>query len=224
MSTTGRCGTGPSRSTSACTWRPYSSCCWWAVQLPRPPGTVVSGQAAGLGMVLFWSTRVAGAAALVLMALGSLALLVRRLGDRALREFSSPADLFNLVFFAATAAVALAAFAVADLNFDGLRGYMQGLITFQFAEASVHPLIAAEIVMGAVLLAYIPLTHMSHFFTKFFTTTTFVGKIGPNMVGSAIEAKLQKQLSMKVDWSAPHINGGGTKTWVDVATEEVAKK
>ncbi len=77
----------------------------------------------------------------------------------------------------------------------------------------------AEVVMGSLLVAYIPLTHMSHFFTKWFMYHDIRWSDEPNVVrGGPIERKLLKSLNYPVSWSAAHIGGDGKKNWVDVAT------
>ncbi|MFH0899401.1 MAG: respiratory nitrate reductase subunit gamma [Pseudomonadota bacterium] len=179
--------------------------------------------AQGFGALIYWLTIVFGAAGLVLALIGALALLLRRLGDPALRCHSSAADFFNLVFFLVTAAVALLAFVVVDGDFAHLRGFVQQLATFD-TTASLPPLVTVEVLLAAALLAYIPATHMSHFFTKWFMYHDVRWDDRVNEVGSELEGQIKVQLAYQVSWSASHINGGGKKTWVDVATEEVSKQ
>ena len=35
--------------------------------------------------------------------------------------------------------------------------------------------------------------------------------------------RINRQLSYRVAWNAVHIQGGGKKTWVEVATQDVTK-
>ena len=70
-------------------------------------------------------------------------------------------------FFFAAAVLGLVTFATVDRDFASLRLFVHALLTLQPAGA-MPALVAAEIVVGSVLVAYIPLTHMSHFFTKWF--------------------------------------------------------
>jgi hypothetical protein len=64
---------------------------------------------------------------------------------------------------------------------------------------------------------------MSHFIGKYFAYHAIRWNDAPNLRGSPEEKTIQALLSQKVSWAAPHIQGGGTKTWVDVATEEPKK-
>jgi nitrate reductase gamma subunit len=186
-------------------------------------GVVVSPHGGVVGVTVHWLTVGLGYGGTGLCCLGALLLLARRLGDPVLRGYSAAADLWNLVFFVLAAGVSLVAFALVDRDLSLLRAYTQQVVTFKLS-GEVPPLLAVAIVMASAVVAYVPTTHMSHFFTKWFMYHDIRWNDTPNVVGSKLEKKIQEQLAYKVDWAAPHIQGGGTKTWVDVATEEVAKK
>lgn len=171
-------------------------------------------------------TYVVGFVGLGLCLIGSLALLARRMFDVDYAEYTKRGDYFNLAFFVVTVVVALGAHAVGDTDFSVLRGYVTQLVTFDFAGAnaggtSLMSLTGLEIVLGCLLFAYIPLTHMSHFFTKWFMYHDIRWSDEPNFKGSKIEKKIQEALAYPVSWSAPHIRGDGKKNWVDVATSGV---
>jgi nitrate reductase gamma subunit len=163
-----------------------------------------------------------GVAGMILLGVGAVGLLLRRLTDPALRTHSAPADFFNLILFVVAAGLGLATFATVDRDFSILREFVAGALTWG-PTFELPTLVAAEIVVAAALVAYIPLTHMSHFFTKWFTYHDVRWNDEVNRVGGALEAAIGKQLGHKVSWSAPHIAGEGKKTWVDVATQEVGK-
>jgi nitrate reductase gamma subunit len=186
-------------------------------------GRPVTAGAGGLGAALYWLTPVAAVAGLALALSGAVGLLFRRLGDPALREHSSSGDFFNLLFFIATAAVGLLAILVEDRDLGGMRALAQGALTFH-PVGDVPALSIVAAVLSCALFAYIPTTHMAHFFAKWFMYHDVRWDDEVNEVGSRLEQRIQRQLTYRVDWSAPHIAGGGRKTWADVATEEVAKK
>ena len=81
-----------------------------------------------------------------------------------------------------------------------------------------------ELVLTVLLIAYIPMTHMSHFFLKWFTWHQIRWDDEPNKVGSKIEKKIMEQVQYPVSWSAPHINADGKKNWVDIATEDLPEE
>ena len=175
-----------------------------------------------VGPVLQTATTLAGVAGMVLLGLGAFALLLRRLKDPALRAHSAPADFANLIFFFGAASLGLVTFVVVDRDFSILRGFVATALTWG-SGFDMPALVVAEIVVASALFAYIPLTHMSHFFTKWFMYHDIRWNDEVNRVGSPLEAAIGRQLAHKVSWNAPHIRGDGKKTWVDVATEEVGK-
>jgi nitrate reductase gamma subunit len=186
-------------------------------------GLAIGADATATGAALHWATKIAGVGGLALLLLGALALLWRRISDPALRVYSAPADYLNLSLFIALAVLGLAAL-TQDPDFVQLRSFMQALLTGQF-DAPIPPLIVtAEIALASVVLAYIPATHMAHFFTKWFMYHGIRWDDRANVVGSALERRIVTQLGYKVDWAADHIRGLGRKTWVDVATEKQEKK
>ena len=179
------------------------------------------------GMVwsgLYHLTYIVGFLGLGLGLIGAVALLARRMFEPDYAEYTKKSDYFNLAFFVVALVVALVAHVGVDPSFGALRVYMALLVTFDFSSAgaaSFSGLTAAEIVLGCVLLAYIPLTHMSHFFTKWFMYHDVRWSDEPNLPGGKIEAQVNEMLQYPVSWSAPHIRGDGKKTWVDVATSGV---
>lgn len=183
-------------------------------------GMDVGPDGGAVGQVIHYLTLALGYTGLVLALIGSLALLVRRAFNADYREYTTGADFFNLVFFIAALVVALASRFTADLHFEGLRGFFQGLLTLNgSAIPQLGMLQSLEIVLASLLAAYIPLTHMSHFFTKWFTYHDVRWSDEPNLEGSGFDEKIAKQLESTVGWSAPHIAGDGRKkNWIDVVT------
>jgi nitrate reductase gamma subunit len=184
--------------------------------------------AGSLGTVLDYGILICGAVGLCLGILGAIGLLVHRLSDPALRDYSSPADYFNLVFFVVAFGIALLSFVLVDNGFSQATAFCAGLVTFSFARLSPATgleayLPAAAAVLLSLLVAYIPLTHMSHFIGKYFAYHAIRWNDTPNMPGGPQEAQIQEVLSQKVTWAASHINSEGKKNWVDLATESFKK-
>ncbi len=190
-------------------------------------GMSVTADGGLLGKALYHVTYLVGYAGLGLGLIGAVALLATRTFDVDYREYTKKADFFNLMFFVVSLVVALAAHALADPYFVDLRSFFAQLVTFGFADvepASVTALTAVEVVLGTLLVAYIPMTHMSHFFTKWFMYHDIRWSDEPNLVGGKIERQVGEVLQYPVSWSAPHIRGDGKKTWVDVATSGVEEE
>ena len=192
-------------------------------------GGDVSPNAGLLGSGLYHLTYVVGYAGLGLGLTGSIALLVRRTLDADYREYTKKGDYFNLVFFIVTMSVALLAHLTQDPSFSALRTFSAQMITLDLSSIGTtigagSQLLVLEIVLACLLIAYIPLTHMSHFFTKYFMYHDIRWSDEPSFKGGKIERRVTEVLRYPVSWSAPHIRGDGKKTWVDVATSGVEEK
>jgi nitrate reductase gamma subunit len=183
-------------------------------------GVDVSPEGALLGRTVYHLTYIVGWAGFVLALLGSIALMVRRTFDVAYREYTKQSDFFNLLLFIVTFAIGIAAHASGDVFFVQLRAYFENLVAFNFS-FNGGPLLGAEIVLASLLVAYIPLTHMSHFFTKWFMYHDIRWSDEPLFRGGKIEERVGKVMQYPVSWAAPHIRGDGKKNWVDVATSSV---
>jgi len=184
---------------------------------------VLNGVQVGVGnsglilSFLLLVVTIVGAAGGVLGLFGALYLLQKRIFDPALRMYANPGTYFNLALLAAIFASALTLFAT-DLNApQRLVSLHTGLLTggnlpFLTAAMQWH--------LGFCLFfaAYLPLTHMSHLFTKYFLYHDIRWEDTPNTPGGKLEGRILAQVNQKVSWSAPHINGQGSRSWVDVAT------
>jgi nitrate reductase gamma subunit len=79
------------------------------------------------------------------------------------------------------------------------------------------------LVLSALLTAYIPLTHMSHFIAKYFTYHTVRWDDRPNLKGSDLAKKVAEYLTYRPRWAARHIGADGVKTWADIAASNPAQ-
>jgi len=168
-----------------------------------------------------------GGAGLVLGIVGALGLFGRRRG-RSLRDYTAPADLFNLVFFIIAFGVALVTFVGFDPQFALVSAFVTNLMTFNLAPLATGSTAALMVLLSALLLtlltAYIPTTHMSHFVGKYFAYHSIRWKDDPNLQGGKEEKVIEELLSRPISWSASHIGGDGKKTWLEAATEEPEEK
>ena len=155
--------------------------------------------------------------------IGALGLLHRRLTSPDLKDFTSPADIFNLVLFVIAFGFALGHVATVDRDLSRSIKFVQNLVTFNLAPLPGEMMwvtVLSVTLLGA-LLAYIPLTHMSHFVGKYFAYHSIRWDDKPNLRGGKYESRIPELLNQPVSWAAPHIKGEGVKTWVDLATEEM---
>ncbi len=161
-------------------------------------------------------------AGLALATVGCLALLARRTLNAELRRASTPADFFHLGLLLVVFAASWASLLGADPRLQLAAAYVKGMVTFQPVERPPGALAAAVLLVG-LFLAYLPFSHMTHFFGKYFTWHSVRWDDVPNLSGR-FDARVGKLLARPVSWSAPHIGGDGKKTWAQVATEPVPKK
>jgi nitrate reductase gamma subunit len=179
--------------------------------------------AAGPVILLNSLTAVVGVVGLILTILGGLGLLAMRLSDPELKPYTNGSHVFNLLFIIGTMALMLAALSGADSHLVPLRAYLTDLLTLKLTGPVADPLTGLAVAAISLLVAYIPLTHMSHFFVKWFTWHRIRWDDEPNVRGGRIEVMIQQALNYPVSWPADHIKGDGKKTWADVATEEIQK-
>jgi len=171
----------------------------------------------GLLALVVGVSVVLGPVAFALTLLGGIGLLYRRMNDANLRNYASPEHRFNLVLFLATMGVALLTWAVADPSFEMARSFIAGLITFDLKEMS-SPLFLLQVILAVLTLAYIPFTHMSHFFMKYFLYHDIRWEDKPNVNAPEIDEALGQELGFEPAWSASHIAIPGKKTWAEIAT------
>ncbi len=176
-------------------------------------GVTLSGAPA---VALSWALAVTGHGGFGLTALGALGLLWRRATSAELRRFSGLPEYLNLVVIAT---VSVAVIAIQSMH-DPMFARMTEIATSLMAFRELPDMAAAQVVetgMGAFLIAYIPVTRMSHFVAKYFLYHDVRWNDDPNFRGSKIEARVKQALDFGVSWDAPHIQKG--KKWGQVVTE-----
>jgi len=168
-------------------------------------GIHVAASNAGLwGLLIYYLSVVTGIIGLLLGALGSGLLVLRRMFDNTLRKYTTPQEYFNLLLIFAALITGIFYWG-GDLSFHTARAVTANLITFTPFAAS--GLLILHIVLVGIMLIYIPISKMSHYVGKYFTFHTVLWDNSPNLKGSAVEQKVKKALSYRPThtWSAPHI-------------------
>jgi len=180
----------------------------------------IAGTATPLGTLIGRVGPIVGWVGYILGVLGSVGIFVRRMVEHKLRSFTPPAAYFNLIFLIALFASGVLVLGTVERPFSALSEFVRGL--FGAAGGAAAPsAITLHLIVGLLFTLYLPFTHMTHFFTKYFTYHQVRWNDEPNLPGSKLERQIEKQLGYPVSWSAPHIKGDGKKTWGDVATTEV---
>jgi nitrate reductase gamma subunit len=159
---------------------------------------------------------------LIMGNLGSIGILCKRLTDRDMRYYSSFLDYFNVLFIFFFFLSAFVSCLLGDPFLEGAKTYILGLITGGVSLNSYTPGQtlpgALTIVLASVLVAYIPLTHMSHMFMKYFLYHRVKWDDAPNMPGTKIETAAVRNLEFKPTWKAKHVGADGHKSWHDIAS------
>ncbi len=185
-----------------------------AVGLPGAPMSRgdIGRFTAGIALVCRWM----GSTAIVFVLIGAVLLLVRRITDPTLKNYTKGADIFNLVFFiGAFAFLAAGAFGRAA-NASSMREIASGLLRFDRA-GHIGVMLGVGLILCAALVAYIPFTHMSHFIAKYFTWHSVRWDDRRNERGGAIEKKIAASLCYHPTWAASHIGADGKKSWAEIA-------
>jgi nitrate reductase gamma subunit len=159
-----------------------------------------------------------GAVALALATVGCVGLLARRLGSPQLRNASTPADFLHLWLLLAVFLASSGSWLWSDRHFESAAAFAGGLVTLQ-PKAGGGGWFIAQVALLGVFLAYLPWSHMTHMFAKYFTWHSVRWDDTPNLGGEVYQARVQKLLMLPISWSAPHIKGGKGKRWADVVQE-----
>lgn len=148
---------------------------------------------------------------------GSVALILRRRNDPGLRKYTTNEHYFNLGIFAVFAVLGLLAW-MSNPSFHGLtQAFFYSLFTFTFSP-SASCFFTLHVLLGLLIMVWIPASHMGHLFMKYFTYHDIRWGDEPTEFSDKFKTAIGKVLQYPVSWSASHIKGEGKKTWVDVAT------
>ncbi|MBI5325516.1 MAG: respiratory nitrate reductase subunit gamma [Ignavibacteriae bacterium] len=165
----------------------------------------------------------------ILGILGAIRLLFTRIVNRKLVLYSTASHYFNIILIGTIYLTALL-WRIADSGMvTNLMGYYLGLITFS-KEIAINlpvqiPKIGyAHVIISLIFIIYLPFTHMTHFFAKYFTYHSVRWEDTPNAPGSKIAERVGEQLNQKVTWAAPHIGADGNRNWIAIASAAPSKE
>ncbi len=180
--------------------------------------TLAPGALAGTrGLALQWVYTVSGIAGLALAVVGAVLLLIRRLSDENLQGYTTPGDIVNLAWFIAAFGCLLAGLLTRTPDAPGAVAVLRAVLSFD-SSVRIPGLLATGLTLSALLAAYIPFTHMSHFIGKFFTYHSVRWSDAPLRSGGRMAARLAEQLAYRPTWAARHVQADGRRSWADVAT------
>jgi len=164
------------------------------------------------GQFLYYLTIVVALGSFILGTIGSIGLLIKRLADKDLRDYASPQNYFNYLFFLGLFASGLAVYAVADATFTGYREFWVGIISAKGVH--VAPAEYVHIIFFAVFLFYLPFTRSTHYITMLLVYFKVRWNDAPNYGGVEKDRKLGEILNQPVGWAAAHYQTG--QSWGEV--------
>jgi nitrate reductase gamma subunit len=162
-------------------------------------------------------TNLTGPLAFILSIIGSIGLIYKRISDPGLKNYTTFEHFFNLGLFILTIGIATITWLFTDPAFSISRTFIAGLISFKMTSIN-NSLFLLQAFLAAFTLAYIPTTHMSHFFMKYFLYHDIRWGDKPNINSPETDKRIGVVLNYPVTWSAGHIAGHGKETWAEVAT------
>ncbi len=176
----------------------------------------------GIGLILHYAYAAGWLAGAVLDVAGAASLLLRRLTDGTLKTYTTAGDIFNLLFFVVTLGCLLASYLFRPPGSPTALAFAQGVLSFD-TDLRLPALLATGLLLGALLVAYIPMTHMSHFIAKYFTYHAVRWDDRPSRQGSALQKRMAEYLTYRPRWAAPHVGADGARTWADIALANPAR-
>jgi len=175
-----------------------------------------------VGIILHYIYTTAGCVGALLAVLGAAGLLHRRLADEDLAPYTTGGDIFNLLLFILTLGTVAAGYLLTVPSDPSMLEITRGVLSFD-ASLRVPPLLAAGLILGALLAAYIPFTHMSHFIAKYFTYHAVRWDDQPSRHNAELRRRFAEYLAYRPTWSAPHVGADGAKTWAEIAASNPAQ-
>jgi nitrate reductase gamma subunit len=182
--------------------------------LLRISGLPVSANSSNAGILTaYYLTVITGLGSFITGIFGCIGLLLKRVINIDLRNYTDPIDYFNLVCILAIFVLGLLGWLVEGQSFDAARNFVTGLIFFK--PEVLSPVTVAFAILSLAFLAYMPFTRMMHYVAKYFTYHNVRWDDEPNSRGSKMEDQINKLLAQHETWAAPHIKPGSS--WVEQA-------
>ncbi|MCX7909541.1 MAG: respiratory nitrate reductase subunit gamma [Ignavibacteria bacterium] len=166
--------------------------------------------------VLLWISSIFGI-------IGAIVLFLKRIFDSNLKLYSNASHYFNILLIGALYVTSFIWLLSSENTIQEIFGFYLGV--FSFSQIPSLPIVGyIHFYLLSFFLFYLPFTHMTHFFMKYFTYHKVRWDDEPNLPGSKFRKKLMEQLNFPVQWSAPHIGADGTKTWLIIASSPLPTK
>ena len=188
-----------------------------------PAALLAGAEASRLSADVSLLCRGTGYTGVFFVLIGAVLLLVRRLTDPALRNYTKAGDIFNLLFFIGAFALLAAGSLHHAADTASMGEIVRGAIRFSRG-THIGMIPGAGLIFASALAAYIPFTHMSHFVAKYFTWHSVRWDDRRNEKAGPMERKIAASLNYRPTWSAPHMGADGKRTWAEIAATNPAQE
>ncbi|MDO5742729.1 MAG: respiratory nitrate reductase subunit gamma, partial [Vagococcus sp.] len=152
-----------------------------------------SGILAGL---LSFAITVAGISGGILVCIGAIGLLVKRIVDHEFRNYTTPQEYFNLVFLFAGAFSGLCAWYKNGRSLSFVKDVVNNILHLKPTKG-LNKTTILHLILFSGLMIYIPLTKMSHYVGKYFAFHKVLWDNAPNLPGSKVDETFAEQSSIK---------------------------
>ncbi|MGB6064479.1 MAG: respiratory nitrate reductase subunit gamma [Desulfomonilaceae bacterium] len=160
----------------------------------------------------------------VLGTIGAVGLIMKRMTDPDMTDFTAGIDYMNLIWLGAIFVTGFLVW-VSDPGFVVSREFLVSLITFKPMTGAMSGIHILNLLLFIGFWAYFPFTHMTHMVSKYFMWDKVKWDDAPNIDDAAMASKIKKYLAYPVSWAGPHVGAeGGKKTWAEVATSNPWQK
>lgn len=180
-------------------------------------GMLIAGAEAGrFSIAMVVACNWMGGTGIFFVLIGASLLLLRRITDPALRNYTKAGDIFNLAFFMVTCALLVAGVFGSSTKSPSLVEIARDAFSFNRG-LHMGAALGVGLILSSVLIAYIPFTHMAHFIAKYFTWHSVRWDDRRNERGSVIEKEIAACLNYRPTWDALHVGADGKKSWAEIA-------
>lgn len=151
----------------------------------------------------------------IIGAIGTIVMFSKRAFDKKFKMYNTGSHFFNIIHIGVIN-FSLIVWLVTDKSFIANHMSLFGSLFTLSAPPALGIAAWVHIIASLLFFIYLPFTHMTHFFTKYFTYHDVRWEDEPNKPGSKLEKKVVEAVSQPVTWAAPHIQADGKKNWVDL--------
>lgn len=151
-----------------------------------------------------------GTTGFILSSLGSIGLIIKRIIDPNLKQYTSSLHFCNLVLLSSITLSCISSWALFDRSFISARQTVSNLVTFSPMN-DTNPLMILGLILFSIFLMYMPFSSMMHGIAKYFTYHGVLWDCAPISQNTILVNQVTGQKNYPLGWRARHIEVG--KSW-----------